>query len=145
LELRGLVAVAILALKPLQVLQLCSETFAEVASAHTDRIHLPYQVNGFAQGITAEEHVSRLGARRHQRRTRERWINGLRLLGTNSSLCFCNGDIRIWDFGFRSKLRRRSCCSRRGRPLRSGVRSFRRLRVRAQWLLRIGQTEQLIV
>ena len=68
-QFRGLMAVAVLALQPLQILQLRQKAFPQVAGADANRIHLLHQVNGFAQGIAAERNACGLGARWHQGRT----------------------------------------------------------------------------
>ena len=64
-QFRRLMAIAVLALKPLQRLQLCHQAFPKVAGADPDRVHLSNQVNGFAQGVPAERYTGGLGARRH--------------------------------------------------------------------------------
>ena len=48
LQFRRLMAVAVLALQPLQRLQLRRKAFPEVACADANRVHLPHQVNGLA-------------------------------------------------------------------------------------------------
>ena len=69
-QLGKMIAVGVLAIDSLQVVQLGQQAFAQVARAYTDGVHLLDHVDGFTQGIAAERHAGRRGARWNERGTR---------------------------------------------------------------------------
>ena len=81
-QFRHMSAVAVLAMDALQVVQLRQQAFAQVARAHADGIHLLYQVDGFAQGVTTERNTRGSAARRDQGRTRNLGDSALRIRGS---------------------------------------------------------------
>jgi len=146
-EFGCLMAVAVLALQPLQGLQLGDETFAQITGAHADRIHLPHQINGFTQGITAKRNAGGLGTRRHKRGTRRLGVTGGGLLVAGAGFCFRHGNTctdrlplqRITGSG------RRYCRRGRRRDLKQGGGRFRRLGLYQQRLLLVRQAKQLVI
>ncbi len=56
-QLGEMIAIAVLAVDPLQVVQLGQQAFAQIARAHPDGVHLLHHVDGFAQGVAAERNA----------------------------------------------------------------------------------------